>query len=109
MENDGMLAFNIQPISDEFGPFDGMMGYTPYFELEAPEEEWDLKPIELPEHESTDSEPFKRVKFDEHSCRSAHTVNTEDLFKEGYDDIIYEGDLMKFKPGLSNNFVSRYV
>ena len=34
---------------------------------------------------------------------------TEDLFATGVDDIIYEGELMKFKPGFSANFVSRYV
>lgn len=28
---------------------------------------------------------------------------------KGVDDIMYEGELMKFKPGLSVNFVSRYV
>ena len=27
----------------------------------------------------------------------------------GIDDIIYEGELMKFKPGLSANFVARHV
>ena len=50
------------------------------------------------------------MKFDDTSCgRSAHTCVTDDLFKSGYDDIVYEGELMKFKPGLSQNFVSRYV
>ena len=34
---------------------------------------------------------------------------SEDLFAEGVDDILYEGELMKFKPGFSQNFVSRYV
>ena len=37
------------------------------------------------------------------------SVVSEDLFKSGTDDIIYEGELMKFKPGLSANFIGRYV
>ena len=89
-----------------------MIGYTPYFERFGTEEEWDTKPVLLPEPESIDQEEeeSKRVKFDDTSCgRSAHTCVTDDLFKSGYDDIVYEGELMKFKPGLSQNFVSRYV
>lgn len=31
------------------------------------------------------------------------------LFETGFDDIIFAGTLYKFKPGLSSNFVSRYV
>lgn len=38
-----------------------------------------------------------------------NSVASEDLFAEGKDDILYEGELLKFKPGLSANFVSRYV
>ena len=37
------------------------------------------------------------------------SVASADLFKEGYDEIIYEGDLMRFKPGISSNFQARYV
>jgi len=37
------------------------------------------------------------------------SVASEDLFAAGKDDIVFEGDLMKFKPGLSANFVNRYV
>ena len=37
------------------------------------------------------------------------SVISDDLFKAGTDDIIFEGELMKFKPGLSANFISRYI
>ena len=37
------------------------------------------------------------------------SVISEDLFKSGKDDIIYEGPIFKFKPGLTNNFIERYV
>ena len=37
------------------------------------------------------------------------SVASENLFADGLDDIIYQGELLKFKPGLSANFVSRYV
>ena len=37
------------------------------------------------------------------------SVISEELFQEGKDDIVYEGELMKFKPGLSANFILRYV
>ena len=37
------------------------------------------------------------------------SVASIDLFKTGKDDIILEGELMKFKPGISQNFIPRYV
>ncbi len=37
------------------------------------------------------------------------SVASDQLFETGLDDIIFEGTLYKFKPGLSSNFVSRYV
>jgi hypothetical protein len=37
------------------------------------------------------------------------SVVSEELFQMGTDNIMLEGEIMKFKPGLSNNFVSRYV
>lgn len=39
----------------------------------------------------------------------SNSVASEDLFADGVDDILLQGELMKFKPGLSMNFVSRYV
>ena len=39
----------------------------------------------------------------------SNSVASEDLFAEGLDDILLQGELMKFKPGLSANFISRYV
>ena len=82
--------------------------------LIGPEEEWELKP-KLPSETSIDeSEEIKKVKFNDSmsrlSCQSfKDSVVSEDLFAEGVDDILYEGELMKFKPGFSHNFVSRYV
>ena len=82
--------------------------------LIGPEEEWALKPM-LPDETSIDeSEEIKKVKFEDSmsrlSCQSyKDSVISEDLFAEGVDDILYEGELMKFKPGFSQNFVSRYV
>ena len=40
---------------------------------------------------------------------SANTISSNDLFITGKDDMLFEGELMKFKPGLSANFISRYV
>ena len=37
------------------------------------------------------------------------SVVSAELFQQGKDDIIYEGELMKFKPGLTVNFIPRYV
>lgn len=37
------------------------------------------------------------------------SVLSDELFETGKDDIILEGELMKFKPGLSVNFIPRYV
>ena len=37
------------------------------------------------------------------------SVRSHELFEEGKDDIIWEGELMKFKPGLTVNFIPRYV
>ena len=41
--------------------------------------------------------------------RSVDSVRSTDLFETGLDDILIEGKLFKFKPGISSNFVSRYV
>ena len=38
-----------------------------------------------------------------------YSVQSHELFEEGKDDIVYEGELMKFKPGLTINFIPRYV
>ena len=106
-----VFMWNNQPISDEFGPFSGICGYEPPTMCFAygPEEEWELKPTVIPQVETLDDE-LKKVKFDDNqSDKSFKTVATEDLFAEGIDDILYEGDLMKFKPGISANFVNRYV
>ena len=37
------------------------------------------------------------------------SIGSHELFEEGKDDIILEGELMKFKPGLTVNFIPRYV
>ena len=88
----------------------------PIEEIFGPEEDWELKPVFEPEIDYSDEER-KRVKFGAMSGRSSRishssfkdSVATDDLFKSGVDDIIYEGELMKFKPGISANFVSRHV
>ena len=90
----------------------------PILEFVGLEEEYDLKPTFQP----SDCDAFepKRVKFfkipDSPSLRSSlaaspscHSVGTNNLFEPGVDDILYEGELMKFKPGISQNFVNRYV
>ena len=58
----------------------------------------------------------KRVKFvkpeselNEPNFDDNESIASEYLFMKGIDDIVYEGEMMKFKPGLSANFVSRYV
>ena len=38
-----------------------------------------------------------------------YSVASHELFEEGKDDIIFEGEVMKFKPGISMNFIPRYV
>ena len=43
------------------------------------------------------------------SSESVHSVVSVDLFKDGKDEIILEGELYKFKPGISQNFIPRYV
>ena len=40
---------------------------------------------------------------------SGTSVLSADLFQTGKDDIILEGELYKFKPGISQNFIERYV
>lgn len=43
------------------------------------------------------------------SSSSIDSVISVDLFAEGKDDILLEGELFKFKPGISQNFIPRYV
>ena len=51
----------------------------------------------------------------ESSMSSASSFNTDssidsnDLFEEEKDPVLVEGELMKFKPGLTVNFIPRYV
>ena len=37
------------------------------------------------------------------------SIGSSEFFETGKDDILYEGELMKFKPGLTVNFIPRYV
>ena len=39
----------------------------------------------------------------------AYSVRSNELFEAGKDDILFEGELYKFKPGLTVNFIPRYV
>ena len=111
-----VYAWHIYPLEDGFGANNNLYGRVKDQELIliGPEEEWELKPM-IPDETSIDeSEEIKKVKFNDSmsrlSCQSyKDSVMSEDLFAEGVDDILYEGELMKFKPGFSQNFVSRYV
>lgn len=40
---------------------------------------------------------------------SVNSVNSKNLFTKGLDDIVLEGYFYKLKPGLSSNFVKRYM
>lgn len=37
------------------------------------------------------------------------SIISDHLFLQGKDDVIFGGDLYKFHPGISSNFVLRYV
>ena len=37
------------------------------------------------------------------------SIGSSEFFETGKDDILFEGELMKFKPGLTVNFIPRYV
>ena len=79
-----------------------------------PEQEYALRPDLVYDEDSEQDEVARKVKFfDEKSSYrsdpSFNSVVTQDLFRSGIDDIIYEGELHKFKPGLSCNFVARHV
>lgn len=70
----------------------------------APSQEWEepLKVVQFDGPEDVDSGSSPRENF-------SNSVASEDLFAEGVDDILLQGELMKFKPGISANFISRYV
>ena len=61
----------------------------------------------------TSEEEDKAVHFNDDKSQGHSSIResvlSEDLFKEGKDDIIHEGELMKFKPGITANFINRYV
>ena len=68
-----------------------------------------MKPVFVEPEEEDD----KRVKFEENSSMGKQSIKesvaSEDLFADGIDNILFQGELMKFKPGISSNFISRYV
>ena len=87
----------------------------PYIEIIRSDDEFELIPNFNPDADSlSDDEMKKHVQFDgsindKTSFKSGkNSVATCDLFTEA-DPILYEGDLMKFKPGISQNFLNRYV
>ena len=57
-------------------------------------------PIEIDVEEITSSDS------EESDAKSACS---DDFFTDNRDDLICWGELMKFKPGLTVNFISRYV
>ena len=50
-----------------------------------------------------------QVKYLDDIISEGVSVASHDLFRQGKDNIVFEGLLYKFKPGLSSNFVQRYV
>ena len=107
--------WNIQPHSEvgregEAGIFEWM----PIEVRSGEDDQWELRPVFHSDVESMSNESAKKVKFDDASSQKSgrsfkESVASEDLFAEGLDDILYEGELMKFHPGFSANFISRYV
>ena len=98
------------------GPNAGLFNMASVVEFAGYEKSWVLKPVfvEVPEPDEADlsDSEDRRVKFDDYSSQKSSmrdSVASEDLFLDGIDTILFEGELMKFKPGLSANFVSRYV
>jgi hypothetical protein len=43
------------------------------------------------------------------SISSLNSVASKNLFTKGLDDVVLEGYVYKLKPGLSSNFVKRYM
>ena len=91
-----------------------MFSMMPVIEVEGPEIENFPPPKQVEFDERSMSPDLNKTKFEEESSSKRspsikESVGSEDLFKEGLDDIIMQGELMKFKPGLSANFISRYV
>lgn len=62
---------------------------------------------ESPEQISVSRSPSSPGKFGDSS--GDESIISEHLFKSGKDDIILGAELYKFHPGISSNFVSRYV
>ena len=61
------------------------------------------EPEEKLEKSESNNSPNREVNWDKYS------VQSHELFEEGKDDIVFEGELMKFKPGLTINFIPRYA
>lgn len=124
--NDEEFQWNIYPLYDLIDNYNGIFGWMPIIEINGPIEEWDLKPNFQPDNDIFEEDERKTVKFD-YLTAEAHgnregamspnsmisigrtSCASEDLFASGKDDIVFEGELMKFKPGISANFVKRYV
>ena len=57
-----------------------------------------------------DEQPFSPFESDsDQDFNHCETVSSNNLFKEGHDNVFMEGYLYKFTPGLSSNFQRRYV
>ena len=89
------FPWNVQPWDDE------AQGVPRIFEWVGRDLEHDEDNFCTTSEESVDTESS--------GSSSAHSVVSVDLFKAGTDDILLEGELFKFKPGLSCNFIPRYV
>ena len=86
-------------------PERGLFAWMPIETRLGPDDSWD-EPVKVVQF---DNEAEVSVSSHHSGANFSNSVASEDLFAEGLDDILLQGELMKFKPGLSMNFVSRYV
>ena len=117
---DAELDWNIFPNTDLMDNHNGLFGWMPINEFVGVEEEYELKPVFEPERDSIEDDDEideqKKVKFDRLAPENQsvtrlsigsygkQSVASDDLFTTGVDDVLFEGELMKFKPGISQNF-----
>jgi len=117
-EKSQVLQWNIQPETDYEDAALGLFGYVSIESFNGGEKAWEVEPSFEAEADDADQVSHlddhngKKVKFGDASSQKSsirNSVASEDLFAEGKDDILFQGELMKFKPGISANFVNRYV
>ena len=118
------MDWNIQPIDKRSGRVPIIFDWI-YKQKTGEEDEYELKPEFWTEENSDNSAPYDsdvekidkvtfkepdRLSIGHKSLKSLNeSVLSDQLFQAGKDDIIMEGELMKFKPGITVNFIPRYV